>query len=129
MITIDKLKSMLIEARKEKNTDQIGLLSYLIGECTRNNKSPDSAEVSKTLTKFVNTMKVNEDDKSLSEIRFVESLLPKLMSPEETEAAVRQSGASDIGKVMRYFKENFAGKYDGKLAKDIAERIIKESVK
>jgi hypothetical protein len=128
MITIDKLKAMLIEARKEKNTDRISLVSYLIGECTRNNKTPDAADVSKTLTKFVNTMKVNTDSKSLAEIQFVESLLPKLMSTDELESAVRAMNVNNIGTIMRQLKENFAGKYDGKLAKEIAERIIQEGV-
>lgn len=126
MITINELKSMLIEARKEKNTTQVGLLSYLIGECTRNTKEPSSAEVVKTLTKFVNSMKVNTDAKSISEIAFVESLLPRLMSETEIEIEIRAAGVSDVGGTMRMFKEKFAGKYDGKQVKEIAERIIKE---
>jgi uncharacterized protein YqeY len=60
-------------------------------------------------------------DKELAELQVIEKYLPKQMSDEELEAALKQiiekvgaSGPSDMGKVMGAATKELAGKADGK---------------
>jgi uncharacterized protein YqeY len=42
------------------------------------------------------------------------------MTEIEIRQAIADSGAKDIGGIMRYMKSNFEGRFDGKLTSQIA---------
>jgi hypothetical protein len=58
----------------------------------------------------------------------LESYLPKQLSEEELEAAVKaivaETGADSIGPVMKGLAERHAGSYDGKLASKIVGKLL-----
>ena len=65
------------------------------------------------------------------ELVVIEEFLPKQMSEEEVEAAVRTtiaeigaSGPGDMGKVMGAATKRLAGKADGKLISSLAKKIL-----
>ena len=67
----------------------------------------------------------------MEQVRVIESYLPKAMSNEEIEAAVKeiiaQTGASSIkemGKVMGVASKQLAGKADGKAISDVVKRLL-----
>ena len=67
----------------------------------------------------------------MAQVRVIESYLPKAMSNEEIEAAVKeiitQTGASSIkemGKVMGGASKQLAGKADGKAISDVVKRLL-----
>ena len=67
----------------------------------------------------------------MAQVRVIESYLPKAMSNEEIEAAVKeiiaQTGASsikEIGKVMGVASKQLAGKADGKAISDVVKRLL-----
>ena len=67
----------------------------------------------------------------MAQVRVIESYLPKAMSNEEIEAAVKeiiaQTGASSIkemGKVMGVASKQLAGKADGKAISDIVKKLL-----
>ena len=67
----------------------------------------------------------------MAQVRVIESYLPKAMSNEEIEAAVKeiiaQTGASSIkemGKVMGVASKQLAGKDDGKAISDVVKRLL-----
>ena len=67
----------------------------------------------------------------MAQVRVIESYLPKAMSAEEIEAAVKeiitQTGASSIkemGKVMGVASKQLAGKADGKAISDVVKRLL-----
>ena len=67
----------------------------------------------------------------MAQVRVIESYLPKAMSNEEIEVAVKeiiaQTGASSIkemGKVMRVASKQLAGKADGKAISDVVKRLL-----
>ncbi|MDY3849086.1 MAG: GatB/YqeY domain-containing protein [Prevotella sp.] len=67
----------------------------------------------------------------LAQVKVIESYLPKAMSTEEIEAAVKeiiaQTGASSIkemGKVMGVASKQLAGKADGKAISDVVKRLL-----
>ena len=67
----------------------------------------------------------------MAQVRVIESYLPKAMSNEEIEAAVKeiiaQTGASSIkemGKVMGVASKQLAGKADGKAISNVVKRLL-----
>ena len=67
----------------------------------------------------------------MAQVRVIESYLPKAMSNEEIEAAVKeiiaQTGASSIkemGKVMGVASKQLAGKADGKAISDVVKKLL-----
>ena len=67
----------------------------------------------------------------MAQVRVIESYLPKAMSNEEIEVAVKeiiaQTGATSIkemGKVMGVASKQLAGKADGKAISDIVKKLL-----
>ena len=67
----------------------------------------------------------------MAQVKVIESYLPKALSAEEIEAAVKeiiaQTGASSIkemGKVMGVASKQLAGKADGKSISDIVKKLL-----
>ena len=67
----------------------------------------------------------------MAQVKVIESYLPKALSAEEIEAAVKeiiaQTGASSIkemGKVMSVASKQLAGKADGKAISDIVKKLL-----
>ena len=67
----------------------------------------------------------------IAQVKVIESYLPKAMSAEEIEAAVKeiiaQTGATSIkemGKVMGAASKQLAGKADGKAISDIVKKLL-----
>ena len=67
----------------------------------------------------------------MAQVKVIESYLPKAMSAEEIEAAVKeiiaQTGASSIkemGKVMGVASKQLAGKADGKAISEIVKKLL-----
>ena len=67
----------------------------------------------------------------IAQVKVIESYLPKALSAEEIEAAVKeiiaQTGASSIkemGKVMGVASKQLAGKADGKAISDIVKKLL-----
>ena len=67
----------------------------------------------------------------MAQVKVIESYLPKAMSAEEIEAAVKeiiaQTGASSIkemGKVMGVASKQLAGKADGKAISEVVKKLL-----
>ena len=67
----------------------------------------------------------------MAQVKVIESYLPKAMSAEEIEVAVKeiiaQTGASSIkemGKVMGVASKQLAGKADGKAISDVVKKLL-----
>ena len=67
----------------------------------------------------------------MAQVKVIESFLPKALSAEEIEAAVKeiiaQTGATSIkemGKVMGVASKQLAGKADGKAISDVVKKLL-----
>ena len=64
-------------------------------------------------------------------VAIVESYLPKQLSEGELRAEIetitRETGAADIGSIMKELGRRHAGRYDGKLASRLASEIVARS--
>lgn len=70
-------------------------------------------------------------ESEMAQVKVIESYLPKAMSVEEIEAAVKeiiaQTGATSIkemGKVMGVASKQLAGKADGKAISDVVKKLL-----
>ncbi len=129
---IDKIRDEIHEAKKAKETLKSNLLSTLYGEMFTQSKSgkPYSDEDSiKIIKKFIKnaeeTLALDIPDtarqKYNEEKQILLGYLPQQLTAEEIAKIVVQSISE--GKIMKdimgYFKENYTGRYDGKVVSDM----------
>lgn len=84
-----------------------------------------------TAQTFIDNNRQDLADAELAQAAVIEEYLPKPMTAEEIEAAVREiisaTGASsmkDMGKVMGAASKQMAGKADGKAISEIVKRLL-----
>lgn len=82
-------------------------------------------------TTFVSQNRQDLADDELAQVKVIEGYLPKQMSEEEIEQAVKeiiaQTGASsmkDMGKVMGMASKQLAGKADGRIISGIVKKLL-----
>lgn len=67
-------------------------------------------------------------DKLLSEISIIEAYLPKQLSSVELERIISdlklENPALNLGVAMKALKDNYNGQYDGKIASQVARKIL-----
>ena len=129
---IEKIRSDMHEAKKAKDILRSNLLSTLYAEMftlSKSGKELTEEDEIKVIKKFIkNTdetlaLDISEDKKLKfkNEKEILESYLPKQLGKEEIEKTVGELIAQ--GKVMKdimaYFKENYAGRYDGRTVNEI----------
>ena len=120
-------KSYLIKLRSENLSDKTikTLINTIIGEMDRISKDPSEEQIIKVLNKmYKSNEEVTQTEEIIKEQEFLNSLLPKMISTEELSSIVDSLNFKSIGEYMKYFKDNYSGKYDGKeLSKIIKEKI------
>lgn len=70
-------------------------------------------------------------EEELAQVRVIEGYLPKQMSPEELEAALKEiiaevgaTSAKDMGKIMGTASKKLAGKADGKAISAVVKSLL-----
>ena len=136
MSTLENIKSDLDNARKEKKQQLLTLLVTLYSEAcmvgkTKRNGLPTEEEVTSVVKKFkigveeiAKIKGINEDIRY--ELDLYEKYLPTMLTKDELIKIVSEINPvpSNLGEVMKYLKEKYAGLYDGKEASDIAKNIL-----
>ena len=133
MSLMEQIKTEQIAARKAGDS-RASLLTTLLGEASMVGKNAGrettDQEVVAVVKKFIknvdetiNALTMRNQDASafLMERGVLEQYLPMQLS----EDALRQVAEcqKDMPSFMKHLKENFAGKYDGKLASMVAKKI------
>ena len=80
---------------------------------------------------FVQQNRQDLADAELAQVSVIEAYLPKPMTEEEIEAAVKEiiaqtgaAGMKDMGKVMGVASKQMAGKADGRIISDIVKKLL-----
>lgn len=134
----DKLKQDRIQAMKERNYIIKDLLGTLIGECSKETKEPTDDKVIATIKKFIKNTeeclkyisdsdKLNPLCKEMNELIILESYLPKQMTEEEIRGNIellKLAGNTNIGMIMKSFKDLYEGEYDGATVSRIAKELL-----
>ncbi len=109
------MKQQLIEYRNTHKEDRV-LMSAVLGELDRISKNPSDAECIAVIKKMVESSK---ECGNLEEVKILEQFLPKQMTDLEIMAVINQNQFPVLGDCMKWFKQNKAGLYDGKLVTEL----------
>ena len=136
-----KIKEDRVNAFKAKEQIKKDILGVLLGEASKEVKEPDDAKVIaaiKKLIKSCNECIINSErikdvksfiDKAEKEIEILNYYLPKQLTEVEINDILSKVIVPDanisIGEVMRYFRENHEGMYDGGLVSKLAMKIFR----
>ncbi len=141
----EKINADIKKAMLAKDTKSLEALRAIKSEIlllkSSEKGTSDDAEA-KALMKMVKQRKESADiykeqgrpelaDAEMFQVSVIESFLPKQMSPEELESALKaimaQVGAStpaDMGKVMGIATKQLAGKAEGKMISETVKRLL-----
>ena len=127
----EKVSEELKIAMKEKNTVKLSILRVLKGEIERNSQGPNGkvdltdGDIVKIVKKLVEGIK--ETTNNQDELDVLNSYLPKQMDEFEMRLiinTIKQSGASNVGDFMKYFKTYHDGHYDGKVLSNLVKEVL-----
>lgn len=120
--TIRSLLSAIQYEEMNKKTDALSeeqLIAVVKAEAKKLRETKEYAE------KADRPETVAETDARLA---VLDRFLPSQLSEQELEKIVveysESESAANVGLVMKYLKENYSGRYDGKLASDVVKRTI-----
>lgn len=131
-----QIKQDQLSARKNKETVKSSLLTTLIGDIenlikTKNSDNTDTliiglikSYLDKNL-EFQNSHPNSDVLRSLKqEQTILQQYMPSSLSDDEIKQIITQNSLTSMPNVMKHFKENYFGKYDGKKLSDLAKSIF-----
>jgi len=129
---LEKLKAERISAMKEKNTIKKNVLSTLIGEIERENKSGKGELKEQDIIKLIKKMVENNiTTGSEDENQYIDIYLPKMLSENELETIISKiiednnlEGMKGMGVIMKNLNQHYAGQFDGSNASSISKKIL-----
>ena len=139
----DIKKAMLAKNKEELDALRAIKSSILLAETEKGGSGDVSSDVeNKLLMKAAKQRKESADiftqqgrqdlaDKELGQLEIINRYLPKQLSAEELEAAIKNviaevgaTGPQDMGKVMGAASKKFAGQADGKVISDLVKKLL-----
>lgn len=120
-------KEDLLKLKLENRNNPIvrNLISTIIGELDRKSKNPSEAEVMSVIKKIRDAdLEVTMTDQIAEELDFLNKLIPRCLSEDGMKKIVSSLSFTKIGEYMSYFKENYPGRYDGKLLSSIVKEKL-----
>ncbi len=131
---IETIRKDMQDAKRSKETVKANLLSTLYAEIftqSKSGKEMTEEDEIKIIRKFIKnadeTLSYNVGDETKKKLeeekQILEAYLPKQMTKDEIDTIVHKlvSEGKTMKEIMPFFKENFSGRYDG--------RVVSEAVK
>jgi uncharacterized protein YqeY len=127
----ERVSEDLKTAMKEKNAVKLSVLRVLKAEIQRNEQTLagkvelTDADIIKLAKKLIEGIK--ETNNNQDEILVLESYMPKQLTEEYLRATVsslKETGLTNMGEFMKYFKTNHDGLYDGKVLSNIVKEVL-----
>lgn len=133
---LNKLKEDRMQARKDGVKIKANILTTLVGEVETNLKRDANFDVIKLIQKFVKnneeTLKSlgdidsNVDNVLKTEIQILTEYLPKQLTKDEIRVIIlniSKDTNGNIGMIMKHFKENYSGQYDGRIVSTLVKDL------
>jgi uncharacterized protein YqeY len=130
-----QISADLVAAMKAKDTTTLNVLRVLKGEIQRGEQSSNGkielsdADIVKLVKKSIDG--IIETDGDQLEVAVLEKYMPKQMSIDDMyfqfsllRSLQGYNSPKDMGKIMAYFNQNFAGQYDGKVLSEIVKDLL-----
>jgi uncharacterized protein YqeY len=128
MELLEKINKDFMSAYKNRDMETKNYLGFLKSEVTKETKTPDDAYI---VGKFKAMIKNSLETNSLNslELDILNKYVPRQMTSDELETVIT-TGIIDginknMGSIMKYLRENYAGEYDGKMASELTKEILK----
>jgi uncharacterized protein YqeY len=125
----DRIIADRLLARTSKDNERVTLLGVVLGEMERVGKTTTDEEALRILKKMVENAK---ECNNLQEVKLLSIYLPQMFSEDDLDKLISLYCAErnltekkSMGEVMKYLKEKYSGRYDGKLASQIVSKILK----
>jgi uncharacterized protein YqeY len=128
MILIEKINLDLKSAMIEKNLKKLSILRVLKSELQRIEQTSNGkiiltdADVVKVVKKMIEGVKLTSNDEN--ELGILNVFLPKQLTNEQIKETLSILGLNNLGEIMKYFKTNFDGQYDGKILSNIIKEML-----
>lgn len=138
-----KIKADCLTFRKEHQKEEAGVLLVVLGEAETKAKSkqldPASLQADGTLSDHeilkvikkniddaVTTLNAKKDNRKAQLTRdILEMYMPTLLSHEEIYDILSEADEVDsLGSAMKFMRANYAGKYDGAVASEVAKNLF-----
>lgn len=135
MSLLEQIKADQLAARKAKEATKASLLTTLIGDVQNvlkgSYKGTEDELVLSTVKKYLDVNKEfqdkDPDSATLSMLQIeqtvLESYMPSQLSEQEILTIIKDQALADLPSIMKHFKSNYLGKYDGKKLSEIAKGL------
>ena len=122
------LKQQIIDYRNSNKESRL-ILGVLLSELDRDDKikesdfrNPSDNDVIRVTKKMIDSLKLMSSTQALEEVKILEQFIPQQLTEEQIESIIKRERFTSIKDCMGFFKELYAGLYDGK----IVSKIFKE---
>lgn len=144
---IDELKAKQLQARKDKNQILASVLTTLIAEAEKigkkNQRDPSEEEINKVAQSMIKDIEFTLDLIAMEtsakavetrgiaviELCALNDVLPQQLCEDEMmdiiEAFVTDNKEASMGEIMKHFKEEYNGRYNGKELSSLVKRKLK----
>ena len=123
-----KVSEDLKTAMKEKNAVKLSVLRVLKSEIQRTEQGANGkvdltdGDIIKIVKKLSEGIK--ETTKNQDELEVLEAYLPKQLTVDEMRKIISLLSIKDMGQIMKHFKANHDGLYDGKVLSNIVKEVL-----
>lgn len=125
---MNSLKQQIIDYRNSNKESRL-ILGVLLSELDRDDKikesdfrNPSDNDVIRVTKKMIDSLKLMSSTQALEEVKILEQFIPQQLTEEQIESIIKRERFTSIKDCMGFFKELYAGLYDGK----IVSKIFKE---
>lgn len=115
------LKQQIIDYRNS-HIETRTLLGTVLGELDRISKNPTDEQCVQLIKKMIESNKLVNTTEALYENQLLEQFIPKQLTESQIESIIKRERFISIKDCMGFFKELYAGLYDGK----VVSKIYKE---
>ena len=131
MRTFENVEQIKAERQAQRNNPVIySLLGVVLGELDRlpTREKPTKDQIYTVIKKMHESAQLMSSIESRAEAEYFEDFIKKQLSHSEIEIIIAdfilQQPNTNIGIVMKHFKDNYSGQYDGKLVSQIAKEML-----
>lgn len=131
MKTFENINQIKTERLFQRNNPVIySLLGVLLGELDRlpTRENPTESQIYTVVKKLYESAEYMAErdlsEESKIEYAYLKDYIKPQLSEDEIKDFISTNNFTNIGMVMKYFKDTFPGMYDGKLVSKIAKEII-----
>ena len=131
MKTFENINQIKTERLFQRNNPVIySLLGVLLGELDRlpTRENPTENQIYTVVKKLYESAEYMAErdlsEESKIEYAYLKNYIKPQLSEDEIRDFISTNNFTNIGMVMKYFKDTFPGMYDGKLVSKIAKEII-----